>query len=79
METRERTQDRNKGGNESSSGGGNGKEDGNGDGNKYGIWAGGGEAKKRKKPHKNCRRDVGNEEDLAWAEPEKHEDKKVFV
>ena len=64
METRGRTQDRNKDGNESNSGGGNGKEDGNGDGNKYGMGADGEEAKKRKKPHKSCRRDVGNEEDL---------------
>ena len=41
------------GGNESSSGDGNGDEDGNEDV----IGEGGGEAKKRKKPHKNCRRD----------------------
>ena len=36
----------------------------NGDGNEDGIGEGGREAKKRKKPHKSCRRNVGNEEDL---------------
>ena len=47
-------------GNESSSGDGNGDEDGNGNGNKDRIGEGGGEAKKRMKPHKRCRRHVGN-------------------
>ena len=39
-------------------------QDGNGDGNEDRIGQGGGEAKKRKKPHKSCRRDVGNGGDL---------------
>ena len=43
--------------NESSFGDENGDEDGNGDGNKDRIGEGGGEVKKRKKPHKNCRHD----------------------
>ena len=70
METVGRTQDGNGDGsgdgNESSSGDGNGdedengKEDGNGDGNEDGIGEGGREAKKRKKPHKSCRRHLGN-------------------
>ena len=34
--------------------------DGNGDGNKDRIGDGRGGLKKRKNPHKNCRRDVGN-------------------
>ena len=38
----------------------NGDEDVNGDGNEDGIGEGGGEAKMRKKPHKRCRRHVGN-------------------
>ena len=49
-------------GNESSGGDGNGDEDGNG--NEDRIGEGGGEAKKRKKPHKTCRRHVGNGGDL---------------
>ena len=68
VETRGRTQDVNGGGsgdgNESSSGDGNGDEYGNGDGNEDGIGEGGREAKKRKKPHKSCRRHVGNGGDL---------------
>ena len=36
---------------------GNGDEDANGDGHKKGIGEGGGDAKKRKKTHKSCRRD----------------------
>ena len=56
--------DGSKDGNESSSGDGNGDEDGNGNGNEDGIGEGGGEAGKRKKPHKSCRRDVGNRGDL---------------
>ena len=61
VETRGRTQeDRNEDGsgdgNESSSGDGNEEEDGNGDGNEDGIRKGGGEAEKRKKPHKRLRR-----------------------
>ena len=43
-------------GNESSSEDGNGNEDGNGDGNKDRTGEDG-ETKKRKKPHKSCRRD----------------------
>ena len=46
--------------NESSSGDGNGDEDENGGGNEDGIEEGGGKAKKRKKPHKSCRRHVNN-------------------
>ena len=61
-EASERTQDGNGNGsgdgNESSSG------DGNGGGNEDGIGEGGGEAKKRMKPLKSCRRDVGNGGDL---------------
>ena len=64
METRGRTQDGNGDGsgdgNESSSGDGNGDEDGNGNGNEDGIGKGEGEAKKCKKPHNRCRRNVGN-------------------
>ena len=51
-------------GNESSSGDGNGDEDGNGDRNEDGIGEGGREANKRKKPHRSCRRNVGNGGDL---------------
>ena len=65
MESRGRTQDGNGdesgGGNESISGDGNGYEDGirdgNGDGNGDRIGEGEEVAKKRKKPHNNCRRD----------------------
>ena len=68
VETRGRTQDRNgdgsRDGNESGSGDGNGDEDGNANRNKDGIGEGGGKAKKSKKPHKSCRRDVGNGGDL---------------
>ena len=46
-------------------GDGNGDEDGNGDGNENGIGDSGGEAKKREKPHKTCRRNVGNRGDLS--------------
>ena len=58
------------GGNESSNGNGNG-DDGDGDGNENedGIDESRGETKKRKKPHKICRRDVGNRGDLVeWKE-----------
>ncbi|CAM9571103.1 unnamed protein product, partial [Ascophyllum nodosum] len=55
-------------GNESSSGDENGNEGrgghGNGDGNEDGIGEGRREAKKSKKPHKSCRRHVGNGGDL---------------
>ena len=61
VETRGRTQDENRDesgdGNESSSEDGNGNEDRDGDGNEGGIGESGGEVKKRKKPHKNCRCD----------------------
>ena len=43
---------------------GNGDEDGNGNGNEDRIGKGGEEAKKRKKPHKSCRRHGGNGGDL---------------
>ena len=42
----------------------NGDKDGSGDGNEDGIGEGGREAKKGKKPHKSCRRHVGNGGDL---------------
>ena len=79
VETRGRTQDRNGGesgdGNESSGGDGNEDEDededGNGNGNEDKIGEGGGEAKKCKKPHKSCRRHVGNGGDLG-GKREKH-------
>ena len=62
VETRRRTPDGNGDGNgegsEDSSG------DGNGDGNEDRIGEGGTETKKRKKPHKTCRRHVGNGRDL---------------
>ena len=68
VETPERTQDGNGDGsgdgNESSSGDENGDEDGNGNGDEDKIEEGGGEAKKRKKPHKTCRSHVGNGGDL---------------
>ena len=68
VETPGRTQDGNGDGsgdgNESSSGDGNGDENGNGNGNEDRIGEGGGEAKKLKKPHKTCRRHVGNGGDL---------------
>ena len=41
------------------------------------IGESGGEAKKRKKPHKSCRRDVRNGE--TCVEREKHVDNKVLV
>ena len=68
VETRGRTQDGNGDGsgdgNESSSRDGNGDEDENGSGNKDRIGEGGREAKKRKEPHKSCRRHVGNGGDI---------------
>ena len=45
-------------------GDGNRDEDGNRNGNEDRIGEGGGNAKKRKKPHKSCRRHVGNGGDL---------------
>ena len=59
VESRGRTQD----GNEDGSGDGN--ESSSGDGDKDGIGAGGGEAKKLKKLHKNSKRDVGSGGDLS--------------
>ena len=64
VETRRRTQDGSGDGNESSSGGGTRDVDGNGNGNEDRVGEGGGETKKRKKPHKSYRRDVGNGGDL---------------
>ena len=65
METRRRTPDGNGDGN------GDGSEDSNGDGNadedngnEDRIGEGGRKAKKRKKPQKSCRRQVGNGGDL---------------
>ena len=49
---------------DSSSGDGSGDEDGNGNGNEDRIVEGGREVKKRKKPHKSCRRHVGKGGDL---------------
>ena len=46
--------------NERSIADGNWDEDGNGNENEDRIGEGGGEAKKRKKPYKSCRRHVGN-------------------
>ena len=48
----------------SSSADGNGDKDGNGDGTEGGIGERRREARKRKKPHNSCRRDVGNGVDL---------------
>ena len=66
MESPGRLQDGNEDGSgdgsESNSGDGNEGEDGNG--NEDRIGDSGGEAKKRKKPHKSCRRHVGNGGDL---------------
>ena len=68
METRGQTQDGNGDGsgdgNESSNGDGNRDKDGNGNGNKDRIGESGREVKKQKKPHKSCRRHVGNGGDL---------------
>ena len=62
VETRGRTQDGNGGG----GGDGNERSRGNGiaDRNEDGIGEGGEEAKKCKKPHKSCRRDMANGGDL---------------
>ena len=65
-------------GHESSSGDGNGDEDRNGDRNKEWMGEGGGEAKKRKKPHKRCRRDVGKEGDLGGKRKTKHRQQRVI-
>ena len=40
-------------------------------------WGGGGQAKKRNKPHNSCRRDVGNGGDLGGKR--NYVDKKVLV
>ena len=64
METRGRTQDGNGDGNKRSSRDGDEDKDGGGDGNEERIGEGGRETKERKKPHKSCRRHVGNEGDL---------------
>ena len=58
--TREVNGDGSGDGNESSSEDENGDGDRNGDGNEDGIGEGEGEENKRKRPHKSCRRDVGN-------------------
>ena len=68
VEARGRTQDGNGDGsgdgNENSGGDGNGDKDDNGNGHEDRIGEGGREAKRRKKPHKICRRHVGNGGDL---------------
>ena len=84
METRGRTQNGNVNGsgdgNESSSRGGNGDEDvkgdkyGNGDGNEVGIREGGEERKRREKPHKSCRFDVGNGGDISRKRKKRREE-----
>ena len=85
VETRGGTQDENGdrggdgNGNESSSGDENGGENGSGNENKDRIAEGGREAKKRKKPHESCRRDVGNGGGGAWVESGKRVDKKGYV
>ena len=73
LDTRGRTQDRNGDGsgdrNETSSGDWNGNEDENGNGNEDRFGKGGEVTKKCKKPHKSCRRPVGNRGDLVeWEE-----------
>ena len=69
METRGQTQDVNGDGsgygNERSSGDGNRNKDGNGNGNEVRIGEGEREVEKQKKPHKSCRRPVGNGGDLS--------------
>ena len=60
VETLGRTQD----GNVDGSGDGNESSSRDGNGNEDRIGEGGGEAKKRKKPHNSCRRHVGNGGDL---------------
>ena len=62
-------------GNESSSVDGNKDKNGNGEGNDDGIGEGGREAKKRKKPHKRCRRDVGNGGDLCGKRKERRQER----
>ena len=54
-----------------SSGDGNGDKGGNGDR----IGEGGGETKKRKKPHKSCRRHVGNGGDLGGKRKKRRKEK----
>ena len=63
-QTQDGNGDESGGGNESSSGDGNGDEGGNGNGNEDGVGEGGREAKTRNKPHKSCRRHVGNKGDF---------------
>ena len=63
-------------GNESSCGYGNGDKDGDGNGKEDRIGEGVREANKRKKPHKSCRRQVGNGRDLG-GEKEKCREGKV--
>ena len=54
-------------GNESSSGDGNGDEDRKGNGNEDRIGEGGREVKKRKNPHKSCKRgSLGWKEGKTW-------------
>ena len=83
VEANEGTQDGNGDGsgdgNESSSGDGNGDEDGNGDSNEDGIGEGGGGSKKRKKPHKSCRRDVRNGGDLGGKRKKRRQGRVGFV
>ena len=69
--------DGNGGGNGDGSRDGNENNSGDGNGNEDRIEEGGREAKKRKKPHKSCRRHVGNGGDLDGKR--KNVDKKGLV
>ena len=83
VETRGRTREGNGDGsgdeNESSGGDRNGDKDGNGDRNKGGIEEGGREWKKRKKPHKSCRRDVGNRVDSSGKRKKRRQERVGLV
>ena len=79
VETRGRTQNGNgdgsEDGNESRNGDGNGDEDDNANGNEDMIGEGGGEPKKRNKPHKSCRRHVGNGGELGGKRKESRKER----
>ena len=79
VETRGRTQYRNEDGsgdeNKISNGYRNRSGNMDGDRNEDMIWEGGGEAKKRVKPHKGCKRDVGNGEDLGGEKKKRRQER----
>ena len=79
METRGRTRDgngdRSGDSNESSSGHGSEDDDRNGDGNNDGIGDGGRHAKKCKRPHKSCIRDVENGGDMDGKRKKRREER----